>query len=152
MPLRAVHVSAAGAGGLRAVRVLPGVQIFILSFQQYSFVHDAGVHRARELPPAAGDSVFRFALLNSFLYLLVTPFLIVVSLAVAFLINAEGPGDHVLPRTLLPPGGDADDRGGYHLGMAAERGRGARELLHDGSGLTDSKIYWLTTTRSTSSR
>jgi putative chitobiose transport system permease protein len=67
----------------------PAVRIFTLSFTRYSFVTDPVWIGLENYVRLFADPTFRFALLNTFLYLLVTPFLIVISLAVAFLLDSK---------------------------------------------------------------
>jgi putative chitobiose transport system permease protein len=67
----------------------PAVRIFSLSFTRYSFVTDPVWIGFENYVRLFADPTFRFALLNTFLYLLVTPFLIVISLSVAFLLDSK---------------------------------------------------------------
>jgi putative chitobiose transport system permease protein len=123
----------------------PAIQIFILSFQQYSFVTDAvfiGLDNYRRL---LTDSVFLFALLNSFIYLLVTPFLIVVSLAVAFLINQKVKGITFFRGLYFLPVVTPMIVVGIIWGWLLNEDVGLINYFMMELGLTDSKIYWLTT-------
>ncbi len=65
----------------------PALRILLLSFQQYSFVSDPVWVGFANYVRLLQDETFLYALLNSFLYLLVTPFLIVISVSVAFLLD-----------------------------------------------------------------
>ncbi|RMH56313.1 MAG: sugar ABC transporter permease [Bacteroidetes bacterium] len=67
----------------------PAARIFVLSFQRYSFVREAVWVGLDNYVRLFQDGTFLFALINSFLYLLVTPILIVVSLGVAFLLDTK---------------------------------------------------------------
>lgn len=67
----------------------PAVRIVLLSFQQYSFVSEAVWVGLENYARLVSDRTFGFALLNSLLYLLVTPFLIVISISVAFLLDVK---------------------------------------------------------------
>ena len=66
----------------------PALRILWLSFQDYSFVTDAVWIGLENYARLFADEAFRYALLNSFVYLLVTPVLVVLSLGVAFLLDS----------------------------------------------------------------
>lgn len=66
----------------------PALRILWLSFQDYSFVTDAVWVGFENYARLFTDEAFRYALLNSFVYLLVTPALVVLSLGVAFLLDS----------------------------------------------------------------
>lgn len=70
----------------------PAVRIFLLSFQDYSFVREAVWIGLDNYARLLSDRTFGWALANSLLYLLVTPFLIVASVGVAFLLDAKVKG------------------------------------------------------------
>ncbi len=70
----------------------PAVRIFLLSFQDYSFVRDAVWVGFENYGRLLSDRTFGWAMVNSLLYLLVTPFLIVASVSVAFLLDAKVKG------------------------------------------------------------
>ena len=70
----------------------PAVRILWLSFQDYSFVTDAVWVGFENYARLVGDEPFRYALMNSFIYLLVTPVLVVLALGVALLLDTGARG------------------------------------------------------------
>lgn len=122
----------------------PAIRIFILSFQDYSFVRDAawvGLDNYRRL---VTDSTFLFALLNSFVYLLVTPFLIVVSLGVAFLLNVKLRGVKFFRGLYFLPVVTPMIVVGIIWQWLLNEDVGLINYFLMATGLSDQKIYWLT--------
>lgn len=122
----------------------PAVRIFVLSFQEYSFVSDAvwiGIENYRRL---FADSTFLFALLNSLIYLLVTPVLIVVSLGVAFLLNTKVRGVKFFRGLYFLPVVTPMIVVGIIWQWLLNEDVGLINYFLMASGLTDQKIYWLT--------
>ena len=67
--------------------VIPAIRIFVFSFQKHSFITEPAWIGLRNYGSLLAGGPFLMALLNSFVYLLVTPILITLSLAVAFLLD-----------------------------------------------------------------
>lgn len=122
----------------------PAVRIFVLSFQDYSFVRDAvwiGFENYRRL---FSDTTFLFALLNSLVYLLVTPVLIVVSLGVAFLLNSRTRGIKFFRGLYFLPVVTPMIVVGIIWQWLLNEDVGLINYVLMASGITDQKVYWLT--------
>jgi len=122
----------------------PAVQIFLLSFTRYSFVHEPAWVGLENYARLAEDTTFRFALLNSFLYLLVTPFLIVVSLGVAFLLNAKVRGLKFFRALYFLPVVTPMIVVGIIWQWMLNEDVGLVNYLLMATGITSERVFWLT--------
>lgn len=122
----------------------PAVRVFVLSFTRYSFVHEPVWVGLENYIRLAGDPTFRFALLNSFLYLLVTPVLIVVSLGIAFLLDAKVRGIKFFRALYFLPVVTPMIVVGIIWQWMLNEDVGLINYALMASGLADAKINWLT--------
>jgi putative chitobiose transport system permease protein len=123
----------------------PAVRIFLISFTQYSFVHDPVWIGIENYVRLFSDTTFRFALLNSFLYLLVTPVLIVISLAVAFLLDAKVRGIKFFRALYFLPVVTPMIVVGIIWQWLLNEDVGLINYLLMAAGITEQRIFWLTT-------
>lgn len=145
MPLYVPYMFLAPALVVFAVFVIfPALRIFILSFQEYSFVRDAVWVGFDNYIRLASDTTFLFALLNSFIYLLVTPVLIVASLAVAFLLNSRLKGIKFFRGLYFLPVVTPMIVVGIIWQWLLNEDVGLVNYFLMATGITDQKIYWLT--------
>lgn len=122
----------------------PAARIFLLSFTRYSFVHEPVWVGLENYARLAADPTFRFALLNSFLYLLVTPALIVVSLGVAFLLDAKVRGVKFFRALYFLPVVTPMIVVGIIWQWMLNEDVGLVNYALIASGLTSQKVNWLT--------
>lgn len=122
----------------------PAVRIFLLSFQQYSFVTEAVWVGVDNYVRLWGDTTFRWTLLNSLLYLLVTPFLIVMSIAIAFLLDAKVRGIKFFRGLYFLPVVTPMIVVGILWQWLLNEDVGLVNYALTASGLVDEKVNWLT--------
>jgi putative chitobiose transport system permease protein len=122
----------------------PAVRIFTLSFTRYSFVTEPEWIGLANYIRLFSDQTFLFALLNSFLYLLVTPFLIVISLAVAFLLDAKVRGIKFFRALYFLPVVTPMIVVGIIWQWLLNEDVGLINYMLIASGITEQKVYWLT--------
>lgn len=122
----------------------PAVRIVGLSFTRYSFVHEAEWVGLGNYARLFADPTFRQALLNSFLYLLVTPVLIVLSLGVAFLLDAKVRGVRFFRALYFLPVVTPMIVVGLVWQWMLNEDVGLVNYLLLASGLADAKVNWLT--------
>lgn len=122
----------------------PAVRVFGLSFTRYSFVSEPVWVGLDNYARLFADPTFRWALLNSFLYLLVTPVLIVISLGVAFLLDAKVRGIKFLRALYFLPVVTPMIVVGILWQWLLNEDVGLVNYLLVASGITSTKINWLT--------
>lgn len=122
----------------------PAVRIFWLSFHDYSFVSEAVWVGLRNYARLFTDETFRYALLNSFLYLLVTPVLVVAALAVAFLLDTGARGVRFFRGLYFLPVVTPMIVVGILWGWLLNEDVGLVNYALTALGLTEAKVPWLT--------
>lgn len=122
----------------------PAVRIFLLSFQRYSFVSDPVWIGLENYIRLLGDETFRYALLNSFVYLLVTPVLIVTALGVAFLLDVKVRGIKFFRGLYFLPVVTPMIVVGILWQWLLNEDVGLINYLLVATGLADDKVNWLT--------
>jgi len=122
----------------------PAIRIFILSFQEYSFVKPPVWVGLENYIALAQDSTFGFALLNSLLYLLVTPVLIVIALSVAFLLDTGVKGIKFFRGLYFLPVVTPMIVVGIIWQWLLNEDVGLINYMLIASGLVDERVHWLT--------
>lgn len=122
----------------------PAARVFALSFQDYSFVSDAVWIGFRNYGRLWGDPAFRYALLNSLLYLLVTPVLIAASVSVAFLLDTGVRGIRFFRGLYFLPVVTPMIVVGILWGWLLNEDVGLVNYALLALGLVDEKVSWLT--------
>lgn len=121
----------------------PAIEIFLLSFRNYSFVADGGWIGWKNYVRLFSDKVFYSSLLNSFLYLIVTPALVVCSLAIAFLLEVPLKGMKTFRALSILPVVTPMIVVGIIWRWLLNEDVGLLNYVAVAIGLTEQKISWL---------
>lgn len=121
----------------------PALEIFLLSFKKYSFVGEPRWIGLDNYVRLFGDWTFLSALFNSFLYLAVTPTLVVLSLGVAFLLDSSLHGVRVFRSLYFLPVVTPMIVVGIIWRWILNEDAGLLNYLAMALGLTAQKIPWL---------
>lgn len=128
---------------LMAFVVIPAFRIFVFSFQKHSFITEPTWIGLANYGHLLTGGPFLRALLNSFIYLLVTPVLIVLSLAVAFLLDSTLRGTRFFRGVYFLPVVTPIVVVGIIWRWILNEDVGLLNYLLQVSGITTDKIPWL---------
>lgn len=121
----------------------PALKVLQLSFQRYSFIASPEWIGFENYVQLLKDSTFTYALMNSLLFLLVTPALIIISLAVAFLLDSKVKGVKLFRALYFLPVITPIIVIGIIWRWLFNEDFGLLNFILMKIGLTDHKIHWL---------
>jgi len=120
----------------------PMVAVVWYSFTDYDIVRPPVFIGLDNYQQLLGDEVFRLALTHSFLYLIVTPILIVLAIALAIVVNRSMRGIHVFRALYFVPAVSGSIAIGLSWRWLFERNGFINSSLQ-AMGLIDTPIQWL---------
>ena len=129
------------AGDLRR---LPDHRRRLLQLHRLRHHHAAGPRRPRELPEAGDGPTFWLALQHSFVYLIVTPILIVLSIVLAIIVNRALRGIHIYRALYFVPAVSGSIAIGLAWTWLFERNGFINSVLLSW-GLISEPVQWLAT-------
>jgi putative chitobiose transport system permease protein len=122
--------------------LFPIAAVVYYSFTDYTIVNPPVWNNFENYTWLIKDPVFRQALLHSFIYLLVTPILIVLSITLAIIVNRKLPGIHIFRALYFIPVISGTIAVGTSWRLMLERNGIINSLLLT-LGLVDTPIQWL---------
>lgn len=123
----------------------PGIEILMLSFQKYSFASQPAWVGLQNYLRLLSDRTFLAALVNSFIYLLATPVVIILSLGVAFLLDSRLRGVKMFRSLYFLPVVTPMIVVGIIWKWILNEDAGLLNYAVRATGLTSSDVPWLST-------
>jgi putative chitobiose transport system permease protein len=120
----------------------PMVAVVWFSFTDYDIVRPPVFVGLENYGQLLGDEVFRLAITHSFIYLVVTPILIVLAICLAIVVNRSMRGIHVFRALYFVPAVSGSIAIGLSWRWLFERNGFINSALQ-GMGLIDTPIQWL---------